>query len=366
MRIVMLAFSNFEYTIELTEALSKIEDVLFMMPERFINLYEKIDPNVKLYPFYYPRMRYPTNLLMIYEIIKKINEFKPDIIHLQVGHPWFNMALPLLKHYCLVTTIHDVIRHIDDRDSQRIPAFTYKLPVKYANQLIVHGNKLKEAMIKEYKRSPDDIYVLPRGANSICSRYIEYPVQEEPHTIMFFGRIWGYKGIRYLIEAEPLISEKVPDVEIIIAGEGEDFQKYREMMGHKDKFVVHNKSIPYKMLSELYQKASIIVLPYTDGSQSAVIPQAYAFKKPVVITDVGSLPENVDHGVTGYIVPPKDSKKLAEAIIDLLTNAEKRKRMGENGYKKTQEELSWKNIAPRTVEVYKKALAVKSKSIQKS
>lgn len=361
MRVVMLVFANVEYTIELTEALSELEDVLLMMPDKAIKSYgyEKvIDPNVNLYGFYYPRMRYPTNALMIYQIIKKINQFKPDIIHLQVGHPWFNMALPILRRYCLVTTIHDVVPL--DWPSQRIPAFTYKLPIKYASQLIVHGERLKEAMIKQYKRSADDIHVLPRGVNTICRRFTEGEVQEEGHTIMFFGRIWGYKGIRYLIEAEPLISEKVPDVKIVIAGEGEDFQKYREMMVHKDKFIVHNKFIPYKMASELLQKASIIVLPYTDGSQSAAIPLAYAFRKPVVITDVGSLPENVDHGVTGYIVPPKDSKKLAEAIIDLLTNDEKRKRMGENAFKKTQEELAWKNIAPRTVEVYKKAMVVRN------
>ena len=84
----------------------------------------------------------------------------------------------------------------------------------------------------------------------------------------------------------------------------------------------------------------------------------YAFKKPVVTTDVGSLPENVDDGITGHIVPPKDSEKLAEAIIDLLLNAKKRMDMGMNAYKKTQEELAWKNIATKTIEIYKKALTV--------
>jgi glycosyltransferase involved in cell wall biosynthesis len=187
-------------------------------------------------------------------------------------------------------------------------------------------------------------------------------VEEELHTIMYFGRIWGYKGIRYLIEAEPMISEKIPDLKIIIAGTGEDFQKYRDMMVNKDRFIVHNEFISHKMVAELFQKAGLIVLPYTDGSQSGVIPQAYAFKKPVVVTDVGSLPEAVEHGKTGYIVPPKDPEKLADAIIDLLTDNEKRKRMGERANKKTQEELAWKNIASNTIEVYKKALSRKNSS----
>ena len=165
--------------------------------------------------------------------------------------------------------------------------------------------------------------------------------------LLYFGRIWEYKGISYLIEAEPLISKKVPDVKIVIAGVGEDFDKYRAMIVNHERFVIHNKFIPHKMVTKLFQEASLIVLPYTDGSQSGVIPMAYAFKKPVVITNVGSLPENVDDGITGYIVPPKDSEKLAEAIIDLLIDAEKRKKMGMNAYRKTQEELAWRNIATK-------------------
>lgn len=358
MRIVMIAFTNIEYTIELTEGLSKLEDVMLMIPEsqakRFSGV---IDPELNLCPFYYPRIRSPKNLLTIYCIIKKIHEFRPDIIHIQKGHPWFNFSLPFLKDFCLVTTIHDVI--LLDRPSQKIPAFTYKPPIKYANQLIVHGNKLKETMIKKFKRLADDIHVLPRGVNSVYTRYVKNPVDEEHHSVMYFGRIWGYKGIRYLIEAEPLITEKVPDAKIIIAGTGEDFQKYREMMVHKEKFIVYNKFISHEMVAELFQKASLIALPYIDGSQSGVIPQAYAFRKPVVITDVGSLAENVSDGETGFIVPPKDSKKLAEAIITLLTDDIKRRQMGESGYKKTKEELSWKRIAPQTLQVYEKALSRK-------
>ncbi|GAH96391.1 unnamed protein product, partial [marine sediment metagenome] len=57
-----------------------------------------------------------------------------------------------------------------------------------------------------------------------------------------------------------------------------------------------------------------------------------------------------------------DPKKLAEAIIDLLRDKEKRREMGENGYKKTEEELSWDNIAVKTIEVYKKALSDRCKS----
>jgi glycosyltransferase involved in cell wall biosynthesis len=360
MRVVMIGFPGVEYTIELTEALAEVEDVMLMLPQpHALRFQDVIKETLNVCPFYYPRMRYPSNLIMVYSVIKNIKGFNPDIIHIQRGHPWLNFALPLLKNYCLVTTIHDIV--LLDWDSQKIPRFMYKPPIRRASQLIVHGQKLKEDMVRVHKRSPEDVQVMPRGVNSIYTRYIKEPIKDDGRTVMYFGRIWGYKGISYLIEAEPLISKKVPDVKIVIAGVGEDFEKYRAMMVNREKFVIHNKFIPHEMVTKLFQEASMVVLPYVSGSQSGVIPMAYAFKKPVVITDVGSLPENVDDGITGHIVPAQDSEKLAEAIIDLLINDEKRKEMGLNAYQKTQEELSWRNIAPKTVDIYKKALAVKNK-----
>jgi glycosyltransferase involved in cell wall biosynthesis len=178
---------------------------------------------------------------------------------------------------------------------------------------------------------------------------------------MFFGRIWPYKGLEYLIKAEPLVTEVIPKARFIIAGEGENFNRYRSIMIHENRFSVYNEFISNNRTAELFQEAGIVVLPYIDGSQSGVIPQAYAFAKPVITTNVGSLPENVDDGKTGIVVPAKNVKALAEAIIFLMKNQEKRRWMGENAFRKTENELSWKNIARQTIEVYKKALSANIK-----
>ena len=73
-------------------------------------------------------------------------------------------------------------------------------------------------------------------------------------------------------------------------------------------------------------------------------------------TDAGSFPEVVDNEITGLIVPPRDSKALASALIRLLKDGELRKRMGDNGYKKLKTDLSWDKIAEKTTEVYRKAM----------
>lgn len=364
MRVVLYAFDHIEYTIQLAEALSRLEEVMLMLPQHKADWFvEVLGDDLNMESYRQPRLRYPTNLLTLYGIIKKINNFKPDIVHLQGEHPWLNLTLPFLRRrYPLVTTVHDVVLHVGDTKSRKIPSFVYKLSTRYADEIIVHGEKLKKQMMKKSNKSNNNVHVLPRGVNSIYRRFLKSEAKEEDNLILFFGRIWKYKGLRYLIEAEPLITEKVPTAKIVIAGTGEDFRKYAKMMVHKEKFIVHNRLIPSSMVGQLFQKASVVVVPYIEASQSGIVPLAYAFKKPVVVTDVGSIPEVVDNGKTGYIVPPKDPEKLAKAIIDLLRDKEKRREMGENGYKKTEEELSWDNIAVKTIEVYKKALSDRCKS----
>jgi starch synthase len=105
-----------------------------------------------------------------------------------------------------------------------------------------------------------------------------------------------------------------------------------------------------------------VVCPYTEASQSGVVPIAYAFKKPVIVTRVGCLPDYVEDGGTGLIVDPGDSRPLAFAIIKLLGDPGLRKQMGEKGWRKMVAELSWEQIAQTTVKTYHEA--IKRREIQ--
>lgn len=224
---------------------------------------------------------------------------------------------------------------------------------KHSSKLIVHGNELEGQLISEGILE-NKIVVIPHGDYSFFTEYKKDGVKEE-NAVLFFGRIVEYKGVEYLIKAEPLITKQFPNTKIIIAGRG-DFSKYENLTEHKRNFEIINEFIPDEQVAELFQKSKIVALPYIEASQSGIIPIAYAFKKPVVATNVGSIPEVVDDGKTGFIVPPRDEKALADAIIKLLKDENLRKEMGENAYKKMKEELSWDKIAEKTIEVYKKAI----------
>lgn len=357
MRTLIFALGHMEYTIELAEALSdKIETHLFIpykKAERF-----KIEGGAyfHLHKFHQPRLRNPSNALLILDLIKKFKQINPDILHIQGEHPWFDLSLPYLKRkYPVVITVHDVSLHSGDRDSSKIPQFVYDINRRSAHQYIVHGKLLREEMVSLYKKEYDQVNVLYRGINSIYNRYDTISTLER-NVILFFGRIWDYKGLKYLIEAEPLISREIEDIKIVIAGHGDDFEKYDKLMVNRDKYEIYNEFIPNEKIPELFSRASIVVLPYTDASQSGVVPLAYAFKKPVIVTDVGSLPEVVDNGKTGFIVPPCDAKAIAKAVVAILKDEKLQHEMGANSYQKAVTELAWDSIAANTIEVYKKAI----------
>lgn len=276
--------------------------------------------------------------------IYKIN---PDIIHLQSCHPWICLFFPFLKKYKIVLTVHDVVPHMGTRAIDQ--NISRKIHIKYSDVLVVHGQKAKVILEKEARNKK--IFVVPHGDYAFFTKLSTCKYKEEPFTVLFFGLIEEYKGLKYLIEAVSMIIENIPNLKVIIAGSGN--LRDKDKLENSPYFEIHNYFVNDKDVGKYFQRASVVVLPYVECTQTGVIPIAYAFKKPVIVTDVGSIPEIVDNGITGYVVPPKDPRSLAEAIIKLLNDENLKKQMGENAYKKMKYELSWNRIAKKTVYIYK-------------
>jgi len=239
-------------------------------------------------------------------------------------------------------------------DARKTPQWLRDRSPRRASQLIVHAPQIKESLLKRLKLPSSNVHIIP---HIMIGEPIERQALDDEQLILFFGRIWEYKGLEYLIRAEPLVTSRFPQAKIAIAGKGEDFTRYRRMMSNPERFVICNEYISEEKRTELFSRASIVVLPYIEASQSGVIPIAYRFAKPVIATNVGGLPDMVEHGRTGYLVPPRDETALANAIIELLQNKDLRNWMGENGRVKVNTTCSPELVGKLTCSVYRQAIS---------
>jgi glycosyltransferase involved in cell wall biosynthesis len=359
MRVAFLAFDFGEYCIRLASGIADADtQVLLLLSREEAKPYRHLlNRDVELCEFSKPRMREPLKQIsMVLSLVRRIRAYKPDVIHLQLGHMWFNLlGLPLLRDIPLVLTVHDSLIHVGDAASAKTPQWIYDRACFQARERIVHAPQVKELLTKRTGVPPETVHVIPYVIVGDVDISVGVDVQPQPE-ILFFGRIWEYKGLEYLIKAEPLITAKVPQAKIVIAGTGEDFGRYRKMMVNPDNFIVHNEYVSDEKRAELFRRAAIVVLPYIEASQSFIISIAYRFGKPVVATRVGGLPEMVDHGRTGFLVPPRDIEGLAKAIVDLMQNDEMREAFGENGMRKVNVECAPEAVGRQTVAVYRRAL----------
>jgi glycosyltransferase involved in cell wall biosynthesis len=358
LRVALISYNFGEYCVHLASALAEHADVLLIIPDRLVEPHvAKLNTSVRLFSFSHPRLRQPVRqFLAIRKIIQEIRAFAPDVIHYQGAHLWFDLALPFLRRYPLVFTIHDFQPHPGDRLSQKTPLWVEMFARRRADELIVHSQFLRDLVVRNLPGTAGKISVIPHIQIGEALPPAAYA--EDEHLVLFFGRIWEYKGLEYLIRAEPLITARVPDARILIAGQGEDFSRYARMMVHPDRFIVHNEFVSEARAADYFRRASVVVLPYIEASQSGVIPMACSAAKPVVATTVGGLPESVEDGRTGYLVAPRDAAQLADAVTRLLLDAPLRRRMGEQGKTKMEAECSPGVIAQKTLDIYRRAFKI--------
>jgi glycosyltransferase involved in cell wall biosynthesis len=358
MKVAVISYDFGDYCVRLASGLAPMADVLLLAPAGLTVPYASaLHAGVAHHFFEKPRLRQPLRQLRVaWQLVRRIKAFDPDVVHLQQGHLWFNGFLPLLRPYPLVLTVHDPRHHLGDEGGRRTPQRVFDFGFRRASQLIVHAQQSRDVVVDALGIEPERIHVVPHVSLVDEPGSLQPDQEGGPPTALFFGRLWAYKGLDYLIRAEPIITSVMPNARIVIAGQGEDFARYRRLMVHPERFVVYNEYVPDDRRQQLFEQADVVVLPYVEASQSGVVPLAYAAGKPVVATTVGGLPEIVDDGRTGLLVPPRDERALADAIIRLFRNQALRRQMGINGRHKLEAECAPSVIARRTMAVYHRAL----------
>mgnify|MGYP000117788872 CR=1 FL=1 len=199
------------------------------------------------------------------------------------------------------------------------------------------------------------------------TQIIPYPIDTEQFKprgelkkakmVLFVGRIEKRKGADALMRAIPNIVSRIPDAQFLFVGRmSDELADLAAAMPPQVKFLGVK---PRAELVALYQQASVIVIPSLWDNSPNVIYEAMACGVPVVASRVGGIPELVEDGVTGLLVPPRDVNALARAVGDLLDNTATRTNMSHRARERALSCFDVNLITRCTLDLYAHALTLK-------
>jgi glycosyltransferase involved in cell wall biosynthesis len=360
MRVVHLFRGHHAYLAKLINSEVEDAEVHVVVSRRDVPLLKALKPSVHVHYTEMPRVRSPLNAVRLPALWSLFREIKPDILHLQSGVVW-EYALALVQRRCpVIMTVHDVRNHPSWGGRFWTPEFVNAYGMKSVDGLIVHGNACRDLLLKLYSHRIDSsrVYSVDHGVIDCFGRgAARSEVPQGGGHVLFFGHIDKYKGLEYLMEAEPILRSLVPGVSIIVAGDTTHPDYYRNLAKGASSVTMRLGFQDDESVERLFRWADVVVLPYIEASQSGVLQVAVAFGVPPVVSKVGGLPDVISDRVNGVLVEPRDPLALATAIQELLTNRELRDRVIGNLQIDREGRFSWSRIAARTLDIYREVIA---------
>jgi len=202
---------------------------------------------------------------------------------------------------------------------------------------------LASSFIRDFGVDPGKVHPVGAGINLPM---IKPPTHRDPDSrkILFVGRDFKRKGGITLLEAFSSVRKRVRNAELIIVGP--DLENLPEGV-RCEGFISKLTEAGVKKLLDLYGEACIFVMPSLYEPFGIAFAEAMAHKLPCIGTDNCAMPEIIDDGENGYIVPPNNSVELSLKIINLLENAPLRQEMGEHAYQKYLANYRWEVVTEK-------------------
>ena len=293
------------------------------------------------------RIREVAGLRQLARIRSEIRAFGADLTHFQqatmIDPRLFIAAARRPRHYAV--TLHDPSVHPGDQHPGRAFFALERLMFTGAGVTFTHGQALVDEIHERKPWLHGPIEIVPHGVDVLRPA----PLPAVP-SLLFFGRISHYKGLDVLLAAMPQVWESAPTTRLVIAGHG-DIEPSAVLSDPR--VTVHNEHVPESFVTDLYNDATAVVLPYRQASQSGVGSLAKSYGRASVVTNEGGLPELVADG-SGIVVPSEDAGALANALIEVVTEPGRAEAMGAAASASAQAEFSWKAVGQATLDAYRR------------
>ena len=260
-----------------------------------------------------------------------------------------------------ITTIHDVLSNYKDYwkkwgELEKVSKMSVILGPIFEKVIMrircsaIHtvSNATKIDLIEFGAKKP--IYVIP---NVI---YFDEPKKFNVNALqfIFIGRLIHYKNVEVVIKAVSILQKKYPTITLLIVGSGPNKENLERLVAELN---IHDNIIFKGQLSEeekneLISSSISIVFPSLLEGFGLVILEAFAFKKPILVSNVPPLSEIVEHGITGYVISPHDEKEWANSMEKIIQNPEKTVMMGGAGRKVLDEKYNPKIMGKNVRKMY--------------
>ena len=287
-----------------------------------------------------------------------------DLIIFRFWNPFFTPALGTIakiikiksKNTKMISLCDNIIPH----EKILFSNILIKYFLKRLDGHLIQSNQTKEELVKIlqrpiYEKCFHPVYVnYPKKINKDLAR--EKLNLKAKNIILYFGLIREYKGFDILLEAVSILKNSIKDFHLLVAGECYvDEKVYTKLINKleiKEYITWHNRYIPDIDVNKYFSASDILALPYRSASQSGVAQLSYFYDCPVIVTDVGGLPEIVEEKKSGFIINVEDPDELASVLIKYLgTNQID---VMSNFIKEYKNKFSWKNFVGSIESLYTK------------
>lgn len=335
MRVLYASHWFMPYSLALVNALAERHEICLLTTSRSLRSLDPerardlIDPRVRLEiePDTRQRQAQPPGyyIAALRNLKRLLRDWKPDVFHVQESADmllaWTWLRALKAHPTRFVVTVHDPEPHKGDEHRLWWLRQRYIHAVRRrADKVIALAKYNRERLLTLHPEIPPErIAVVQHPAMEFYRKYVPADAQQVRGSVLFFGRIVAYKGLGTLAEAWKPIRERVPYATLTIAGRGPDLAVHSPRLEQDPRVRILDTFLSNEEVARLFTAASVVVLPYSEATQSGVLATALAFGRASVVTNVGGLPEMIEDGVSALVVPPRDPEALADAITWVLT-----------------------------------------------